>query len=432
MKKVLIITYYWPPKGGGGVQRWLKFVKYIRNYGWEPIIYTPDGGGTPVTDESLSKQIPENVETLKTPIWEPFDVYNKLMGSGKKKNYSGLIVEGKKANWKSRLAMWIRGNLFIPDARKYWIKPSIKFLIEYLKNNKVDAIVSTGPPHSMHIIAMGVKKKMNIPWIADFRDPWTNIDFYDELRLSSWADKKHRKLEKAVLKNADRVVCVTPNWAKDFERIGGRKIDVITNGYDPEDFSSKVDNLSDKFSIVHVGSMNKDRNPKILWDVLKNCCASISSFKEKLEIKLIGQVDFSIVESIKSAGLTKNLKQISFLPHSEVTRELQRSQILLLPINNTPNIAGVVPGKLFEYLGARRPILCIGSLSGDAVGMLKECALESVFDFNDNRGVHDFINSSFKQFSQGKLNFSPKNPEQFSRANLIGQFCELLNQVTQS
>ena len=241
--------------------------------------------------------------------------------------------------------MWIRGNLFIPDSRKYWIKPSVKFLTEYLKENPVDAIISTGPPHSMHMIALKVHRKLKIPWIADFRDPWTNIDFYHELRLSKMADKKHRRMELSVLQEASRVVCVTWNWANDLENIGDRKVDVITNGYDPQDFKNNDIVLDSEFSITHIGSMNKDRNPLILWTGLKSLCDESTEFKSKLKIRLVGQVDHSIIEAINENGLTDNLEKIDFIPHSQVVKELMSSQLLLLPINRTPNVGGVVPGQ---------------------------------------------------------------------------------------
>ena len=264
MKKVLVITYYWPPSGGAGVQRWLKFVKYLNEFGWEPIIYTPENPEVPAIDNSLIKDVPEGLLVLKTKVWEPYSAYKRFVG--RKKNDSikaGFLSEKKNPSFTEKIAVYVRGNYFIPDARKYWIKPSIKYLLEYLKDNPVDVMVSTGPPHSMHMIALGIKEKLNIPWLADFRDPWTNIDFYDKLMLSSSADKKHKRMEQQVLKTADQLVTVSWNWAKDFEDLGAGKTEVITNGFDPEDFENNKENSSEKFEIIHIGSMNKDRNPKI-------------------------------------------------------------------------------------------------------------------------------------------------------------------------
>ena len=195
MKRVLIITYYWPPSGGSGVQRWLKMSKYLPENGWQPVIYTPEDGEFPIIDTSLEKDVCPEAEVVKRPIVEPYTLYKRFVGMrAEEKVKVGFTDEsGKQKGWKARLSMWIRGNLFIPDARCWWIRPSVRFLLKYLKDNPVDAIISTGPPHSMHLIALRLKAKLGLPWIADFRDPWTDIDFYNELRLTQWADCKHHR-----------------------------------------------------------------------------------------------------------------------------------------------------------------------------------------------------------------------------------------------
>ena len=219
MKKVLIITYYWPPSGGAGVQRWLKFVKYLREFGWEPIVYTPENPEAPAVDESLLKDIPKNLTAIKRPIWEPYNLYKNFIGQKKDERINaGFLTEKKKPGLAEKISVWVRGNWFIPDARKLWITPSIKFLSDYLKRNPVDAIVSTGPPHSMHLIALGLKKKLNLPWLADFRDPWTNIDFYDKLMLTKASDVKHKKMELDVLKNANIITAIGWSMADDLKK----------------------------------------------------------------------------------------------------------------------------------------------------------------------------------------------------------------------
>ena len=222
MKKVLIITYYWPPSGGPGVQRWLKFAKYLPEFGYEPIIYTPQNPEAPAIDESLLKDIPEGIEVLKQPIWEPYNWYRQFLGQKDKKIGSGFVSEKKEPGILHKISVWVRGNFFIPDARRFWIKPSVKYLTKYLKENSVDAVISTGPPHSMHLIGLGLKKQLDINWIADFRDPWTNIDFYQELMLSSWADKKHHDLEKEVLTRADKVVTIGYTMSQEMKYLGAR------------------------------------------------------------------------------------------------------------------------------------------------------------------------------------------------------------------
>lgn len=430
MKKVLIVTYYWPPMGGGGVQRWLKTTKYLREYGWEPVIFTTENGEASVVDEGALKQIPKGVETVKVPIWEPFGLYKKLTGKKKGEKLTPGTVTEKEASFSQKLSVWIRGNLFIPDARMFWIKPASKALNEYLKINKVDAIVSTGPPHTTHMIALNVIKKNNVPWLADFRDPWTNIDFYNRLKLTHWADNKHKRLERQILDKANQLVTVSWSWAEDFCRISDRMPMVITNGYDPDDFIiAGTLSLDEKFTITHAGSLNDDRNPHALWKSLAKLCKNLEGFLNDLEIKFIGQVSPVAIEELTQNGLAKNLNLINNLPHEKVVTEIMKSQLLLLALNDTPNIDGVVPGKLYEYIGANRPILCIGKLDGDAAKIIRETNAGSISDFNDVETLTKNITTYYQEYKNGQLTVESKNYEKYSRKLLSGQIAEELNKI---
>jgi len=427
MKKVLIITYYWPPSGGAGVQRWLMFAKYLREYNWEPVIYTPENPEIPEEDNSLLKDVPDNITILKTPIWEPYNFYKRFIGHKKTQKISaGFLSENKKPKLPEKIAIWIRGNLFIPDARKFWIKPSVRFLYEFLKSNKIDAIVSTGPPHSMHLIALQLKKKTNISWLADFRDPWTNIDFYKDLKLTNRADKKHRKLEQKVLSNADKVIVISKTMAEDMKRLHNRHCDVITNGFDTE-FKNDVNPAIDKkFSISHIGTLVKTRNPRLLWKVLNILVNENSQFGSDLEIKLVGKVDYSVIESLKQYNLSDFYNKIDYLPHDEVIRIQQQSQVLLLLINNTPNAKMILTGKFFEYLAARRPILCIGPTDGDAAKILFETNSGYISDFDDEETLKKNIISLYSEYKTGKLQSHNKGIERFSRKTLTKELAGLM------
>lgn len=428
LKKVLIISYYWPPSGGGGVQRWLKMTKYLPEFGWQPIIYTPSNGESPVVDESLLTQVHPSVEIIKSPIWEPYSFYKKFTGKkSSEKVYSGFIND-KKESLAQKLSVFIRGNFFIPDARKFWIKPGSKFLNNYLDHHKVDRIISTGPPHTTHLIANSVIKKHNIPWVADFRDPWTNIDFYDQLRLSKWADNKHKALEQKVLKTANKIVTVSGHWAEDFKQLSKRDVTVIRNGFDHADFVDQPSELDEKFTICHIGSMNKDRNPASLWHVLESLVSN-ESFASKLSIKLIGQVDHSIFENIEKHGLLPYLNHIPFLSHKDALVELQKSQLLLLPINDTPNSLGVVPGKIYEYLGARRPIIGVGPTNGDSATILKDSGAGNMFPCTDQEGIKRQIEKYFKLYSENNLKVSDGEIMQYSRQAMAKSYADLLENI---
>ena len=426
MQKVLIITYYWPPGGGGGVMRWLKMSKFLPELGWQPIIYTPENPDPSVIDESLLKEIHPEIIEIKTPIWEPYDFYRKLTGkkSGAKFK-AGYISEASEGSWKSRLSVFIRGNFLIPDPRIFWVSPSIGFLTKYLKENPVDLIVSTGPPHSMHLIALGLKAKFDIPWIADFRDPWTDIDFYHKLRLTKWADKIHRRLERKVLTKADHVVTVSPGCAVDLEKIAHRKTIVITNGYDPQDYDFEKPGLDKTFTLSHFGAFNKDRNPASLWLAFNELVVENADFKNLLRIKLYGQTDVSVINDIEKNNLTDNLVLIEHLPHQKGLVELSKSQVLLLPLNNAPNVKGILTGKMFEYIALQRPILALGPTDADFAKILKETNSGVSLDFGDVQGIKVALQNYFQLFKENKLNVESKSYEKYSRKNLAAQFVKL-------
>jgi len=431
MKRVLIITYYWPPSGGAGVQRWLKFVKYLRKFGWEPVIYTPENPEFPETDLSLAKDVPDGTEVIKQPIWEPYEAYKRLLGQKKgTKINAAFLSEKKKNSLLENLSVWIRGNFFIPDARKFWISPSVKFLIKYLEKNPVSAVVSTGPPHSMHLIAIKVCGLMRLPWLADFRDPWTNIDFYKDLKLTSRADALHRKLEKEVLRRADVVTVISRSMAEDCRTIYDRSYEVITNGYDPGDtVISHPPEMDKKFSIAHIGTLVSTRNPETLWVALQELLAEEPDLTKDLEIKLVGKVDYKVMEAVETYGLSSFLKKIDYMPHDEVVKCQQESRVLLLIINNTPNAKMILTGKFFEYLAARRPILCLGPADGDAAAILRETNAGLLAGFGDAVTMKNHIRSLYKDYLSGQLSSRSKNIEQYSRLELTAKLASLLDRL---
>jgi glycosyltransferase involved in cell wall biosynthesis len=432
LKKVLIITYYWPPSGGAGVQRWLKYIKYLRGFGWEPVVYTPSNPESPVEDLSLFKDIPAHLEVIKTPIWEPYSFYKKFVGRkrGEKIN-AGFLSEKKKAGLTEKISVWMRGNFFIPDARKFWIKPSVKFLSAYLKDHPVNAIVSTGPPHSMHLIALKLKQKFNLPWLADFRDPWTNIDFYDQLMLTKHADARHKKLEKQVLITADRIVIVSWSWAEDLRKLAPVRVDVVTNGYDEEDFQFPFTKPIEKkeFIICHLGSINKDRNPHCFWKAVKELTDLSDEFRSEIKIKLIGKNDISVTESIAACNLENIVEKIPYVPHDLAIHKLSAADVLLLPLNDTPNTAGVIPGKLFEYLASRKPIFAIGSEQGDSARIINETGSGIVCDFNNSEKIKNELNSFYNNFKTNKPWIFKTDVSNYSRKNCCKQIAHILNEI---
>lgn len=425
-KKVLIITYYWPPSGGAGVQRWLKFAKYLPEFGWEPVIYTPENPYFAIKDESLVKDLPQDIKVIKKKIFEPYRLYERLVGEkGGSVNQGFIDQEKENASIASKISLWIRGNLFIPDARRFWIGPSVRYLNRYLKKQPVDAIVTSGPPHSMHLIGKRLKKKMNIPWIADFRDPWTQIDFYHKLNISKFADQIHRKLERSVFNLADTVLTVNWQMKYEFQRIGGQKIEVLTNGFDEDDFPAKKQKDIRKFTVFHLGSMNSDRNIDSFWKSLKDISARNENFHSQLRVVLIGKIDSSVFKSIAKYDLTSQLEHIDYMPHEEALSMAGEASLLYLPLNQTHNVKGITPGKLYEYLALKRPILCIGHKNGDAAKILDKTGAGKNFQPEDNEGMQNYIIKVFER------NYSIENAdiEEFSRKNLTKKLDAILTDL---
>lgn len=371
MKRVLIITYYWPPNGGAGVYRWLKMSKYLPQFGWQPVVYTPEDPEVVADDPGLLKDVGPEVEVVRQPITEPFALYKRFTGRAQSERVQTAFLSEKRAGgWKEDLALWVRSNFFIPDARVWWVRPSVKFLVEYVKRDPVDAIISTGPPHSMHLIAQRLKHATGLPWIADFRDPWTGIDFYGQLSLTRWADSKHHRLEREVLTTADRVVTVSWCWAQDLQQLGAKDVQVITNGFDRDDLPKDPVPVDDRFSLVHIGSMSATRDLPGLWAALATLVHREPAFRERFVLRFVGPVDHSVVESATAAGLGEHIERLGRVSHAEAMREMQRARVLLLPINDTPNSAGILPGKLYEYLAVGRPLLAVGPATGDVARVL--------------------------------------------------------------
>lgn len=421
-KKVLIITYYWPPAGGSGVQRWLKFSKYLRDFEIEPVIYTVENPSYPILDNSLENEIPKELEILKQPIFEPNSILSVF--SGKKKESAGFL--NPNPTFIGKTLQYIRANYFIPDTRKFWIKPSVKFLSAYLNDNHIDAIITTGPPHSMHLIGLELKKKLGIKWISDFRDPWTEIDYFQQLPITKKATKKHQDLEQEVLINSDMVVVVGETMKDKFLKHTNR-IEVLTNGFDTiEDLSTQK--LDEKFSITHVGLMNSDRNPTILWEVLNEISNTNLNFKNDLRIKLIGKLDDAVIQDLKVFD-HNTIETIPYLDHKDVSKYQASSQVLLLSINEVPSAKGIITGKIFEYLQAKRPILAIGPEDGDAAMILKNTNAGTIIGFKNKTALKATILNLYKDYKEGVLFVKSINIEQYHRKNITSQLAEVIKKV---
>jgi hypothetical protein len=423
MKKVLIITYYWPPSAGAGVQRWLKFAKYLPSNSWNPIIFTPKNPSFKVKDVSLQKDVSNDLEVCKIPIWEPYSLKDRIFGKSNDNQSIGIVA--KKNSFKNYLLNWVRGNIFIPDPKVFWVRPSVKFLKSKIKEEGIEHIITTGPPHSMHLIGLSLKKIFpKVKWIADFRDPWSQLDLLKEFHLSSHAKRKHQELEYEVLQNSDLILSVSETWVNDLKRLGARNVELITNGYDSDDFniSPKSNN---KFIIGHYGLLNHLRNPINLWKCLEKLCNENSNFNSQLEIHLSGNIDSSVLDDLmKYSALKNKVRNFGYLSHEKVLEHYHSSNVLLLLLFNSESGKGNYPGKIFEYFAAQKPILAFGPNNSDTQFLINKTNSGYYFSY-DSQEIKNDILMLFKERKILKNN----DLDKFSRKNITKRLSHLLNNL---
>lgn len=423
-KKLLIITYYWPPAGGPGVQRWLKFVKYLPSFGVQPIVYIPENPTYPIIDKGLLNQLPKDTIILKKKIFEPYQIASLFYKNKIKNISSGIIPNKKKQSLLVQFLLWIRGNIFIPDARFLWIYPSVKYLKKYLHNNQIQTIVTSGPPHSLHIIGLKLQRELHLKWIADFRDPWTTIGYHKELKLSDYAQKRHKKLECLVLNAADAIIVTSKTTKKEFQEITNKPITVITNGFDIEQIEKQ--DLDSKFSVAHIGSFLSKRNPKILWESFEELCLEIEGFKNNLQIKLIGAVSETILQTIAAFNLNENILNLGYLSHHEALIHQRKSQILLLIEIDSEETKSIIPGKLFEYIITERPIIALGPKDADFAEIINKTNTGFFFEYSQKQLLKLKILTCYNLYLTQNLKVVPVALEQYSRENLTFELTKLL------
>ncbi len=423
-KKTLIITYYWPPAGGPGVQRWLKFVKYLPEFNIEPIVYVPEQANYPIIDTSFLNEVPKDVKIIKQPISEPYK-WARLFSVKKSSTLSkGLISESNNQNLLEKLLLWVRGNLFIPDARIDWVKPSVKFLTEYITNERIGTIITTGPPHSMHLIGMQIKERLGVKWIADFRDPWTSIGYHHQLRLTKKSQLQHKKLEHQVLNSADQIIVTSFTTKEEFNKLTNKPIEVITNGYDKELTEKTI--MDSKFSLSHIGSLLSKRNPEILWKVLSDLCLEINDFASNLQLNFVGFISEEVLLSINSYNLSDYVNNVGYVSHNKALKFQKNTQLLLLIEINSKETKCIIPGKLFEYMITNRPIVAIGPKGSDVETIIKETNSGNYFNYDDYNSLKARILNHYNAFKKGDLQSHPIGLQKYSRKYLTESLSKLI------
>ena len=430
MKRILLISYYFPPSGGSGVQRILKFARYLPSYGWLPTVLTvkPEFAAFPSTDESLLQEIPSEVKVIRTRAWDPFSLYGRFQGK-KKADAVEVGHVGGKLGFK-RVARWLRGNVFLPDARIGWVPFASRAVRKLVQEQKFDAIMSTGPPHSSHLVGMAAYKVSKLPWVVDMRDPWVEIYYSDQMYEGKAARKIQATLERRVLGTANAVISVSRHLGIGLKRrVEMQQYETIPNGFDPADISRNQTTRTGKesaFTVAYVGTYTLRRHSNALVSALQQLQATIP-----VEVHLVGKVDSEALETYRVNGIP--VKALGYFPHNEAVAYMQEVDVLLLPLPRVRRHSGAgdVSGKVFEYMSARRPILALGPTEGDLADILNQVHAGNIFDYEDQEGMLDFL----KNCLESREDAWPINDEalaEYERPRLTGRLAHLLDQLSKS
>lgn len=436
-RRILILSYYFPPSGGSGVQRALKFVKYLPAMDWTPVVLTVQEGAYPAQDTSLWTDVPASAEVHRTRSWDPYRLYAYLTGQSRDEAVVQGSTEGERDDWKTHLARWVRANVFLPDARVGWVPFAVRRGRQLLADGEIDAIFTTGPPHSTHLAGALLQWGTDTPWIADFRDPWTDINYYQELPHTPCARAIDGGLERMVLRQADAVTTVSPTWRdllvgkrnpQDAERFF-----VVQNGFDQEDMSPAAVGTSDStetFELTHVGSLHASRNPESLW-------GAVGRLRDKhedldLRIRLVGAVDPNVWHSLSEHRLTSVTEHVSYVSHPEAVAYMRQAGLLILSIEQFAAAEGMMTGKIYEYLASERPVVGIGPPAGDAAALLQKTGGGQMFDWSDQGGLAQYIDAHYRDWIEGTkaAGASPEALNPYRRRVQTEQLAGILNNVS--
>lgn len=435
MKKVLIITYYFPPSGGPGVQRVLKFARYLPDFGWEPIVLTVRDGDYPARDESLLNEIPSHLRVVRTPIAEPYNLYRLLTGkkAGTAVDVNNIPTGKGKTGAAERAAEWLRSTFFIPDARAGWRLNAPAQAKRLVKELGIDAVYSSSPPYTCALIARSVRRSLGIPWVAGFRDPWTGF-------LSTpqrwWLPRAiDRRMERSVFGEADRVDVAWKGIAADARRkypdLPVEKFIHLPNGFDPADFPSHGYTPNPRFTITYTGSMYGVRNP---LPVLKAVAALIRRGDVdpgRTRLRFIGRFGAEVLEMFREPTVAPCIEVVPYLAHAESIRQILSSEVLLLVVDEYAGNEEIVPGKVFEYLGARRPILAIAP-PGAVADLIVETRAGRVARHTDVDAIASAILEYYRAYLYTRLDFSPDEAKVacYNRREITRRLAALFDSLT--
>lgn len=433
MKRVLVITNHWPPTGGRPVYRWLKLCKYLPEFGWQPMVFAPEPSDSDLVDDSLFVDVASDQQVVRFPVPAPSPTYTlaaKLL-IGDHELFAGSRRPHSE-DWtsKQQLFAWIHDNMLIPDARAPWVDPAVSFLTDYLINAKVSVVLSTGPPHSMHLVGQALARNLDLPWVADFRNPW-RINLEEDHRIPplAWSRKKHRRLRQSVIRGADALVVTAPTYVAELQFAGANFVEVLTDGFDYADLPKPRVLNRNRFIIHHSGDLTPDTNHEVFWEALRNVGRGVLGFQSNVEIELVGHVHSSVIEMAERYGFATNVQATGPSKRAEALDRMASAHVLLLPVDRSGRGPGQIPDQTYDYLAAGRPILAIGPREGDLARILTETRSGAVVEFDDYHGLKQIIDNWYRRFQDDSLQIDPIGREKYQSDKLAAQMAELLETV---
>jgi glycosyltransferase involved in cell wall biosynthesis len=426
MKKVLVITYYWPPAGGAGVQRTLKFTKYLPEYGWKPYVLTVEKPDAPVYDESLFADVHPETEVIKTKALEPFEAYKKFTGKNSDEKIPADVLMKETRSPKEKIAKFVRANFFVPDAKIGWLPYALKKGKEIIEREKINIIYASSPPQTVALIGYKLAKQTGLKFVADFRDPWLEIVYNQKMKRSKITVAVDASLEKKVLSSADAVITVSEDIMKLLQsKALHRNYHVIPNGYDETDFPETEPKKNEKFTVAYTGVMSPERVP---YAFLSALAEMKKNGTEDIRCVFAGKFAEEFYNEIKRLEIEDFFEIKSFVPHSESVRILLAADALLLVINRVPDNKGILTGKMFEYLGCKKPIFGIGPTDGEAAEILRDTESGVMIDYDDTETAYEKLFSFYSDWKNGETKFKFKT-DKFSRKRLTEKLARIFDNL---
>lgn len=431
-RRVLLITYYFPPSGGSGVQRPLKFVKYLPRHGWDPVVLTvrPDAS-FPARDEALERDVPVATEIHRTGIFDPYVLYRKLSGGGPVDMET--VARWGKLPRRTRWMSGIRAALFVPDARIGWWPFAVPRAAAIHRRNPVDVVLSTAPPFTAHLIGRSVAKRLERPWVADYRDPWTRAVFYP--RRPAPAAALDRRLERRCLAAANRNIVVTPTMIDEFRQddpdLDRHRFTCLPNGYDPEDFDGVDPPREGRLTVLHTGSLFANRRPEAFFQALESMMRDDGALSERLRVVFLGRIDADTERRATRPPLDGIVRVLGYVPHAESVSWLRRAHLLLLPTGQGPEARHLATGKIFEYIASGTPVLALAP-EGEARRIVTETGSGFVVDPGDVAGVRAILEKALDAHARGALldtNRKEEEVQSYSRAEQVGRLAGILDEA---